>query len=74
MPNKISQGKGVCTCMLNAEHISSLFDRLFARDKHLGEAKLRGTPLAARTLGGDLVMQVTTLCHAGGRLLALNAG
>lgn len=66
MPNKISQGEGVCLCMLKAELISSLFHRLFAGDKHLGEAELRRTPVAAHSLGGGLVMPVTTQCQAGG--------
>ena len=74
MPSKISQGKEVCIFMLKAEHISSLFNRLFARDKHLSEAKLRRTPVAAHTLGGDLVVLVITWCHAGGWLLGRNAG
>lgn len=74
MSSKISQGKGVCICMLKAEHIGSLFDRLFARDKHLCEAKLCRTPVAACTLRGDLVMLVITWCHTRGRLLGLNAG
>ena len=60
--------------MLKAEHISSLFDRLFTGDKHLGEAKLRRTLAAAHTLGGNLVMLVATWCHAGGQMPSLNAG
>lgn len=73
MPNKISQEKGGCIRMLKAEHISSLFDRLFARDKHLSEAKLHRTPAAAHTLEGDLVMLVIIWCQSGGQLLGLNA-
>lgn len=73
MPNKISQEKGGCICMLKAEHISILFDRLFARDKHLSEAKLHRTPAAAHILEGDLVMLVIIWCQSGGQLLGLNA-
>lgn len=73
MPNKISQEKGGGICMLKAEHISSLFDRLFTRNKHLSEAKLHRTPAAAHTLEGDLVMLVIIWCQSGGQLLGLNA-
>lgn len=73
VPNKISQGKGVCICMLKAKRTSSLFNRLFARDKRIGEAKVCRTPVAACTLG-DLAMLVITWCHTGGQLLGLNAG
>jgi len=66
MPIKISQGKGVCIGTLAAEHISSLFNRLFARDKHLGEAKLPRTLFADPALGRDVVMLVMTWCHTGG--------
>lgn len=48
--NKISQGKGGCICVLKAERISSLFGRLFARDKHLAEGKLHRTPAAAHAM------------------------